>query len=371
MRILALSLSLLLAAPSLAQNCFDGNFGTRLGIDTVDTVYPMQPIGFAFAFGGSTYTDIHVNDHGFVELSNAGVPAPLTTGAVALYNPTTLNFSAGAPKIAPLYCDMELTGGGQCFIRSSPTECVVTWWNVRSYGIPSPRFSFQLVLSPGGLIRMIFGPGCTNNSTFGGVSDNGICGVSPAGGAVLPASFDLSAGGSSVDNSTYENWATANGFDMANNTLLLVPTNPGFSYTLLGAPANCAATLDYGTGCGGLGMTSVGLPSIGNAGFDLRISGIPTTSPIAFVGFGTVVVNPGIPLASIGMNGCTGSTNLDLGLFTSGAVVAGVSDFILPIPNNPAVVGTVLSSQGVSLSTTTALGLAASNGTQLTLGFGQ
>ncbi|MFN7669012.1 MAG: hypothetical protein ACK5S5_01080, partial [Planctomycetota bacterium] len=91
---LPLAFSALLAAPLAAQSCFAGEFGTSLGYGTTDTVYPIRPIGFAFPLNGTTYTDIHVNDHGFVELSNGGVPAPLGSGSAALFTPTAANFTA-------------------------------------------------------------------------------------------------------------------------------------------------------------------------------------------------------------------------------------------------------------------------------------
>lgn len=362
------AVALLSVSTVVAQNCFNGNFGTRLGQNTVDTVFPMQPIGFAFPFNGTTYSDIHVNDHGFVELSNAGVPAPLTTNATALYTPIVANFAAGAPKIAPLYCDMECTGGGEVWIASSATECVVTWWNVQSFGFPTPRFSFQLVLEISGTLRFVYGVGVTNNSTWGGTSDNGICGVTPAGGVTLPVIVDLSAGGSTTNNSTYENWATAATFDLADNTLLMVPASPGYTFVALGAGNACASTSNYGTGCDSLALTSVGLPSLGNPAYTLRVSNV-LSSPLALVGFGTVVVNPGTPLAVIGMTGCFAYTDLGIGLFTAGPVVSGTSDLVFGIPNNPAVAGLTFSTQALALSPTTALGLAASNGTQFTVGY--
>ena len=363
-----LAATLSCASSLLAQNCFNGDFGTLLGQATVDTVFPMQPIGFAFPFGGTTYSDIHVNDHGFVELSNAGVPTPLTSGSVALYTPVVSNFATGAPKIAPLYCDMECTGGGEVWIRSSASECVVTWWNVQSYGFPTPRFTFQLVLEPSGSIRFVYGPGVTNNSTWGGTSDNGICGVTPAGGVTLPAIVDLSAGGASTNNSTYENWATAITFDLANNTLLLLPTSPGYAYLTLGAGASCATASNYGTGCDSLLLSSIGLPSLGRTNYTLRVNNV-LSSPLALVGFGTAVINPGTPLAAIGMSGCFAYTDLGIGLFTAGPVVGASSDLVFGIPNNPAVAGLTFSTQALALSPTTALGLASSNGTQFTVGF--
>lgn len=371
MRPLFATIALTLCSPlAVAQSCFDGDFGTLIGTNTQDLVLPIEPIGFAYPVGGVTYTHVHVTDHGFVQLSNNGVPAP-ATGAV-LYTPSTANFTAGSAKVCALYTDVIAAGGGTIYIKSGPAQCTVTWRNMTTFGAPTtaPRFDFQLTLFPNGDARVVYGPGCTNASTFGGVSDNGIAGITPGGGAVLPASSDLSAGGSSIDPTVYENWVTANTFDMANNTLLMIASNPGYSYVTLGAPTNCAAVGNYGTGCGGLGASGFGLPSVGNANFRLDVTGVPAASPIAFVAFGSVVVNPGIPLGSIGMAGCSGYTNLDLGMFGTGPVTAGTAAFTLSIPANPALAGSVLSAQSVALSATTALGLVAGNGTQVSIGFG-
>lgn len=371
MRTLYAAFTLAFAAPfALAQNCLDGDFGTLIGTNTADALLPIQPIGFAFPVGGATYTHAHITDHGYVQLSNNGAPVPI--GGAALYTPSTANFVGGSPKVCALYTDVTGTGGGLIYINSSASKCMVTWINMTTYGAPAtqPRFDFQLTLFPNGDARVVYGPGCTNNSTFGGVSDNGIVGITPGGGAVLPAASDLSTVGSSVDPTIYENWTVANTFDLANNTLLLVAANPGYTHLTLGAPTNCASSSNYGTGCGGMAMTGFGRPSLGNANFKLNISGVPAASPIAFVGFGSAVVNPGLPLASIGMAGCNGYTNLDLGLFGSGPVAAGASTFTLAIPATPALVGTVLSAQAVGLSASTSLGLVASNGSQINIGNG-
>ncbi len=247
----------------------------------------------------------------------------------------------------------------------------MTWWNVQSYGIPSPRFSFQLQIDVSGAIRFVYGPGVTNNSTFGGVSDNGICGVTPAGGATAPASLDLSAGGASADNTTYENWAVANGFDIANNTMFFLPGNPGFSFVTVGAPQNCATTAVYGAGCDGLSMDAAGLPSIGNGSFTLRANAVPAVSPLAFFGFGSVVQNPGLPLGPIlGMTGCAAYTNLDAGLYSGSVVTNGTSTLSFTIPSATSLLGSVLSAQALSLSVANPFGLAASNGVRVQVGQG-
>ncbi|MFK7739872.1 MAG: hypothetical protein AB8H80_06075, partial [Planctomycetota bacterium] len=91
--------------------------------------------------------------------------------------------------------------------------------------------------------------------------------------------------------------------------------------------------------------------------------------PIGFVGFGSVVVNPGIDLTPVGLTGCTGYTNLDIGLFSGSPVAAGSSSVVLPIPNAPSLVGSILSSQGVAFSATTAINLASTNGMELYVAF--
>lgn len=246
MRLSLVPLSLFLAGALAAQNCPDGDLGVLLASNVQDVVLPMQSIGFAFPVGATAYTDLHITDHGFVQLSNAGVPAP-AVGAV-LYTPTPANFMAGSAKVAAMYADV-IADQGQIWLKSTPTRTVVTWKNLHTFGSTGPFFDMQLVLEPSGFATAYYGPGTVNNSTFGGVSDNAITGVSPGGGGAAPASLDLSLGGSSTTDATYELFAAAGAFDMAGNSLLLVGLNPGYSYLLLGAPANCATASSYGTGC--------------------------------------------------------------------------------------------------------------------------
>lgn len=130
-----------------------------------------------------------------------------------------------------------------------------------------------------------------------------------------------------------------------------------------------AGTFAYGVGCDNLTLGANGAPTINNATFELTVSNVPTSNPLTFLAFGTQAVNPGVDLTAIGMAGCFGHTNLDLGLF--GPVVAdpsGVALFPLPIPNNPALVGTTLSSQAIGFTATTVLGLSSSNGLLIVIG---
>jgi len=368
-RLLPLLAAAALAAPLTAQNCFFGDFGTRIGAGTTDTVYAMRPIGFAFPLNGATYTHIHVNDHGFVQLSNGGVPAPLTSGSAALYTPTAANFVAGGPKIAPLYSDITLANGGECYLKSTATQCTVTWHDARPYGFVAPRFTFQLALQSNGAVRFVYGPGCSNQSTAGGVSANAIVGVTPGGGSA-PAPVDFAAGGTNFAATTYEAFVGANTFDLASNSIRLSPSWFGTMYAPLGAPVNCPVAARYGVGCDGMKLAGVGLPAIGNAGFQLRADAVPAVSPLAFFAFGSAVQDPGVGLgALLGMTGCTAYTNADLGFYAGTPKdAAGASVCSLPVPATAALVGMTLSVQALGLSLANAFGIAASNGVELRVG---
>lgn len=248
MRKLALCLAMAAMAPALlAQNCFDRDIGTSLGSGQ-DIVFPMTSIGFAFPIGANTYTDIHVTDHGHVFLSNANVPPAPASGDAALWTPSTANLVAGSPKVCALWSDI-IAPIGEVFVFSSPAKCVVTWQNVHTFGNATSLFDMQLTLFPNGDVRFFYGPGATNDSTWGGVSDNGIVGVSPGGGASIPPSSDLSTGPVTTNDTTYELFATAQTFDMADSALLLAATAPGYATVPLGPPSQCASAFNYGEGC--------------------------------------------------------------------------------------------------------------------------
>ena len=374
MRKLLLPLALLATAPlAIAQNCFDGDLGTRLQSGLGDWFSTIQPIGFAFPIGATTYTDMYITDHGFVALSNAGVPGAPTIATA--YTPTVANLVAGNAKVCALYADIVATGGGEVWIKSTASHCTVTWLNMQNFGYTTPRYNFQLIMYPNGDFRTIFGPGVTNVSTFGVPSDNGICGCSPGNNVIAPASVDLSTVGATTDDTTYELWTVPLSFDLQNNTMLFTRIGPGYAYIPMGAPANCGSIANNGTGCNGLAMSAVYnggsasttavFPSVGNSGLTLRMTGAVV---VGLVAFGTSSL-PGIPLAVIGMNGCNAYTNLDIGLFSAGPVVGGQSDFLLAIPPNTALTGTFLAAQGVSVGATPA-GLIASGGVNITIGYG-
>ncbi|MBK8099535.1 MAG: hypothetical protein IPK26_20695 [Planctomycetes bacterium] len=244
----AMSMSM---SQALAQNCFHAPApGIALGSGT-DVVLPMQSIGFAFPLQGSTFTDLHISDHGIVFLSNGGVPSPPSSGDPLLFSPSGANLVSGSPMIAALWTDIVAAGAtSQIWLDAGPSRCTVTWQDVQIFGMAEISFDLQLHLLPSGTIEFAFGPGATNASGVGGGSELGVCGVSLGGGAPLPGGMDLSAGGSVATATLFEQWTVPATFDLANRGLRLAPTSPGWLVTPLGAPVGCASTSNYGTGCG-------------------------------------------------------------------------------------------------------------------------
>jgi hypothetical protein len=362
---LLLCASLALAsALAPAQNCLDPNRGTLLADGLADVLLPMQSIGFPFPLGGNTYTHVHITDHGYVQLSNAGVPAPI--GGGALYSPTITNFTLGSPKVCALYADIVGTGGGQIFLNSTPTRCLISWVSMQNYGTPAPRFDFQMALYPSGEVRLVFGANVTNQSTLGAPFNHGICGITPGAGAAATPSGDLFvAPGPTVVfanvTTTFEAWNVPQAFDLANACVVLQPLNPGYLVTATTA-ANCATATTNGAGCGGLSMTASALPIIGSSDFKFTLAGL-VNQPLTLMAFGSAAIAaPGLPLGG----GCHALMNFDIGAFA----LTGPKVFTLPIPNDPSYLGTTLGAQAVELLTTPATPpFKVSNGFSLVLGF--
>jgi hypothetical protein len=207
------------------------------------------------------------------------------------------------------------------------------------------------------------------NVWCGGFTTGGIVKLDATTGAVIstfPAAnirgvYELANG-----NILWTNSSGAHVYDIATSTSTMVVS--GACYHLNPYFAGAASATTYGTGCDGLGIAAVGMPVLGNSAFALDITNVPVVSPIGFVAAGTQSINPGFDLTVIGMPGCFAYTTFDIGLFSGGLVVGGISTFALPIPGTLSLNGTSLALQGVSLSLATPAGLAASNGIAITVG---
>jgi hypothetical protein len=258
----------LLATSAMAQACFEPA-GSPIGI-TTDSISAPQPIGFAFPFAGMTYTDISISDHGICFLSNGAVPA--TPVAVPLvYSPNSADLATNGPVICPLWTDTVPGAIGDVYVGGTASQFTITWQDMISYG-GTQTFSFQMTLGLAGEIKCVYDANATNNSTFGGISANGVIGASPGNGATIPLSSDFSTGPITLDDTTFEEFLAAMTFDLAADGFNMIPVSPGFVVIPLGGASQCSSATAYGTGCGGTDANMYEFMDVGM--FDLNGSTI-------------------------------------------------------------------------------------------------
>lgn len=364
MRKLPFVLTALCVSTALQAQCIVGT-GTSILI-AQDSITGPNPIGFAFPFCGGTYTDIHLSDHGICFLTNGGVPAVPAAGPL-VWTPQSSSLVTNGPVVCPLWSDtIPGTPTATFHIDAQPTQCTISWIGVQSFNIPTPKMSFQMQLFPTGELLFIYGPTVTNNSLFGGVSDNGVVGVSPGIPATLPAGVNFLTNPVSVDNTIHHQYVVANTFDMQGGTLRLIPTSPGWVALYTPNGANCASSQAYGTGCGNLAFSISG-PPIVSTSINLQVAGITPTAPFGGIALGFVRHDPGLPLTGIGMPGCFQYNEmLAVNLFFP----LGAPSVSIPfaVPNFP---GVVLQAFAISYDPTAALtpfGAVSSDAEQLNLG---
>ena len=232
--------ALVAASASLQAQCYEPNTGASLGVGD-DVVFGMQPLGFAFALGGVTYTNIHVTTNGFVYLSNAGVPA----AGGADYLATAAALVAGSPRIAPYWSDLDViaaNGAGVKF-NALPGKTVITWENAIEYGdAGGNRFSVQMQLLATGEIYFAYDGRCAVRT-----AGDFVVGMSRGGGVVVPAASNFSTVNVTAITTNFEIFNSgALPLDLAGKTIRFAPAGLGYAWV----PQTCGGShASYGSGC--------------------------------------------------------------------------------------------------------------------------
>lgn len=236
------------ASAAIAQSpCFESRLGSVVGGGD-DIVLPAAPIGFAFPFGGTTYTHLNACTNGFLYLSGGGPPP----GAAQCCAGTPTGLVAGAPMIAPFWTDLNVVtanGAGVYVNNSDPTHCTITWHRVIEFGA-TVEFELQCQLWLNGDIKFSFGPTIAL-TTVG----DALVGMSPGGLAPVPTTTDWTVAGSAgtTNFELFDN--SARPLDLANQSILLTATPTGYTYVTVPI-AGCADVATYGTGCVAVSGTS-------------------------------------------------------------------------------------------------------------------
>ena len=253
-RTLASLFSAVAFVAAVQAQCFETNFGTLLGTGD-DVAFPSattaNPMNITFPMGGTftSYTHVTVNTNGCAFLWNAatGVVGATSTGmstSTATQLSTLRGAAGGAPRIAPLWRDLNLTvpnNGGVWLNNSIPGKCVITWANAVQFGTTTPVFTVQAQLFDTGEIRFFYnGTVQSSAATIAGISQGGAIAAVPG--------VDLSAGGNSGTSRLMFQQFAANSIDLQTTTLSFVP-NVGGGYDQSAGPCVPASNNTYGAGC--------------------------------------------------------------------------------------------------------------------------
>lgn len=126
--------------------------GATTVLSSGDDVSVSVPLGFGFPFYGTTYDSVYVNSNGFLSF----------TSSSAYFSNTNIPNSADPNALIAvfwddLYIDSALSGSiTYKKIGTSPDSFgVITWKNIRRYGVSSDTATFQAVISErSGIIKL-------------------------------------------------------------------------------------------------------------------------------------------------------------------------------------------------------------------------
>lgn len=354
-------------ASALAAQCLPTP-GVAIAVGQ-DSISGPHAIGFAFPLFGATYTDISFSDHGICFFSNGNVPPPPPALPI-VYTPSASSLVANGPVVCPFWSDTVPGAQGAFYVDAQPSVCTITWANVQSFGYAQPLMTFQMKLHLDGSIDCLYSPQVTNNSTYQTPADNAVIGISPGAPAVLGNAVDLSTSPTTVADTLFQLFPTAHAFDMAADSLTLVPTNPGWAVTWHHKGSGCAFIESYGQGCEGLELSST--PPILGTTWELTTTGMEPVSQIGFTLFAFRRANPPISFVSLGFNapGCTAY----LPLATFVAQLVGVNNggsMTIPVQvplAAPWLISQSFTNQSLCFSSLNPAGFSASNGLECTMG---
>jgi subtilisin family serine protease len=142
-----------------AFNWIDTSAMTAVNLS--DDSYSYQPLPFSFPFYGQVYSNVFIGSNGDLGFSSAqGMTAFANTD---MPNPTQPN-----NMICAYWCDLNLGAGGQVRFGTAPDgSFVVSYEGVPIFNNNLVTFTFQVLLSPSGVIKMQYGEVQPTNTTYG------------------------------------------------------------------------------------------------------------------------------------------------------------------------------------------------------------
>ena len=185
-----------------------------------------------------------------------------------------------------------------------------------------------------------------------------------------PGSNDVGLGFGDLADTVFEHFLTASTFDMAVDSLLLTPTNPGWTVAYSRNGAGCAWVEPYGSACEGLLLTSTD-PILGQ-NWDLTTTGINVVSQVGFTFFAFGRANPSLPLSAFGLNAPGCENHLPPTMVVTrliGGNIGGTMTVTVSIPlAAPWLIGESFTNQTFAFTNQNLAGISSSNALQCTMG---
>jgi hypothetical protein len=276
----------------------------NLGL-TDDSVSAAQNLGFSLVHPAGVTTDVYVSSNGFVW------GGPSTANGCCAGDVATL--LATQPCWAANWGDLNPGAGGSVHFDTDPVAqaAYVTFVGVPEFGTQNLN-DFQIAFFASGTVEYRYQNCMQANRVV-------LTGWSPGGGAVDPGSVDISAS-------------------------LPIQTEPDARGLAHGASAR---------------------PVLGTT-INLQTTNVPAGALVGSTLAGLTEITAGVDLTSLGMPGCFRYTSIEASTIWVPGGGSGSTGF--SIPNQAALAGVAIKSQGVALVPgVNALGVLSSNGLRLTL----
>jgi hypothetical protein len=169
-----------------------------------DTSTPVA-LGAPFLFQGQTWNSVFVNSDGNLTFGRGDQD----------FGETVAEFLNGAPRIAPLWDDLDARTGFVIASRDA-ISTTIHWISVPEFFSDVPNY-FSVRLLPLGIVQMSYGATARSDS---------IVGITQGGGAADPGETDLSQrflGLQPGRGTTYEQFSFPDPFDLSFDNLFFVP----------------------------------------------------------------------------------------------------------------------------------------------------
>ena len=165
-----------------------------------ETVIELSGFGFDVSYDGTDYSSVFVSSNGFVSFGAAEFD----------FTPSVSEFENGAPRVAPLWDDLDASGALVLAKSDFASYLTITYVDVPEFGGFGAN-NFSVTMTSTGEVSYEYGS-VTASAPLTGAAEGG--------GASSTATDFSASGGGAIDDSPVEDFTTTGGFDLPDGTVL-------------------------------------------------------------------------------------------------------------------------------------------------------